>query len=64
MDENTVSNYHLTKTNGGKTNKQLQKNSPMAKPVDLKLARNNPKDAAFKIKCKAIRSIAVKNPQP
>ena len=66
MDENTVPNYRLTKTNGGKTNIQLQiqTNSPKAKSESEKMTRKNPKDAAFQIKCKAIRSIMVKNPQP
>ena len=46
MEENTVPNYCLTKTNGGKTKQQLQTNSPkfLSKP------RNAPKTTPFKIK--------------
>ena len=63
MDENAVPNYWLTKTNGGKTSQQLQTNS--LKPADvLYMARKSPKATAFKIKCIAIKTIMVKNPQP
>ena len=46
MEENTVPNYCLTKTNGGKTKKQLQYNSPKV----LFITRHAPKAAALKIK--------------
>ena len=63
MDENVAPKYWLTKISGGKTNQQLQTNSP--KPADvLYVTRKSPKATAFKIKCIAIKTIMVKNPQP
>ena len=54
MEENTVPNYCLTKTNGGKTKQQLQTNSTKAKSQFLCLShessRNAPKATPFKIK--------------
>ena len=53
MEENTVPNYCLTKTNGGKIRKQLQTNSPTPKSTvepESKFDRNDPKATAFKSK--------------
>ena len=50
MEENTVPNYCLTKTNGGKTRKQLQTNSPKPKFAVESPNRNDPKTTAFKTK--------------
>ena len=60
MEENTLPNYCLTKTNGGKTRKQLQANSPKAKSAEFlsiessilrnEILRNAPKATPFKIK--------------
>ena len=49
MEENTAPNYCLTKTNGGKTRRQLQTNSPKPKFAVGTPCRNAPKATAFKI---------------
>ena len=66
MEENTVLNYFLTKTNGGKTRKQQKLQIAFSKPKSAVEWPNStiPKTAAFKIIWVAIKSIIVKNPQP